>query len=402
VNIGLDEFASRGWLCIFRYAWVWHDAPVWSKILLAHPLDVLLLWPPELFSLGRAAFAPMEESKVVSSCPVMVNFRSILRAAAAVFFLLLFSVAAESVAQAQFTLTAATFQPSSVDPGGSATSILTLTTGSGFTGAVNLSCTVTSSQVTSDLPVCGVSPISESASSTPSLTVTTSGSTPPGTYQIAVTGTDGAVTSSATLSFNVADLAEDYTITVYPATAIPSPVVAGSVATTTVTVAPIGTYTGTVTLSCLSETPVVTGAPVCSFSPSPTVQVTGGTPPTRTLTLTTFTTVRNPPSSSIRPLRPHVFYAFWLGIPSLAFVGLGATRKGSRKLFGILFLIMIAGGLLLGPACGNSNAPNSNNAANQVTPANTYTFTLTGSDLKGLGPSSTSSAMVTLQVTAQP
>ncbi len=330
----------------------------------------------------------------MSFCSLMVNFKHVLRAAVFSCAILLF-LAAMPAAQAQFTLSAGPLEPSSVDPGGSATSILTLTYGTTFTGTVDLTCAVTSSTITSDLPACGVSPLSETASSLPSLTITTSGSTPPGTYQVAITGTSGSTSVSTTLYVNVADLQQDYTISVYPPTAIPSPVVAGSTATSMVTVAPIGGYTGTVTLSCLSVTPVVTGAPVCSFTPTATLKVTGGTPPNTTLTLTTFTTVTNPPSSFLIRSR-RMFYALWLGIPSLAFVGLGAAGKRSRKLLGIFLLIAIAAGLFLVPACGNNS---SNSAANQITPNNTYTFTLTGSDLKGLGPSSTSEATVTLTVT---
>lgn len=341
-----------------------------------------------------AAFAPVEESKVVSSRSFMVNFRHVPRAMV-LLSLLLVSLAAISAAQA-FTLSATQLQPSSVDPGGSATSILTLTAGAGFTGTVDFTCSVTSTQVTTDLPACSVSPLSETASSLPSLTITTSSSTPPGSYQVLITGTDSSIpyTASVTLELNVADLAADYTLTIYPTTAIPSPIVAGDIATTTVTVTPIGGYTGTVTLSCLSVTPVVTGAPVCSFTPSATVKVTPGTPPTATLTLTTFTTVSNPPSSSIIRLHPRMFYALWLAVPSLAFVGLGASGKRGKKMLGIFLLITMGGGLFLLPACGG----NSNNAANQITPNETYTFTLTGSDQKGLGPSSTSTATVTLQV----
>jgi hypothetical protein len=97
-------------------------------------------------------------------------------------------------------------------------------------------------------------------------------------------------------------------------------------------------------------------------------------------------------------MQPHTraFYALWLAIPSLAFVGLGSGGKRSRKLLGIFMLITIAAGLFLLPACGPTN---SNNAANQITPNDTYTFTLTGSDQKGLGPSSTSTATVMLEVT---
>lgn len=332
----------------------------------------------------------------MSSRSFMVNFRHVPRALV-LLSLLLLSLAAISAAQAPFTLAAAQLQPASVDPGGSATSILTLTAGSGFTGTVDFTCTVTSTQVTTDLPACSVSPLSETASSLPSLTITTSGSTPPGSYQVLISGTDSSIpfTASVTLELNVADLAEDYTLTIYPTTAIPSPVVAGSIATTTVTVAPIGGYTGTVTLSCLSVTPVVTGAPVCSFTPSATVKVTPGTPPTTTLTLTTFTTVNNPPSSFLIRSHARVFYALWLAVPSLVFVGFGATGKRNKKLLGIFLLIIMAAGLFLLPACGG----NSNNAANQITPNNTYMFTLTGSDQKGLGPSSTSTATVTLEVT---
>lgn len=342
---------------------------------------------------GRAAFTPMEESKVVASCPFMVNFRHVLRAIVFPCAILFFSAALS--AQAQFTLSAGPLQPSSVDPGGSATSTLTLAYGTTFTGTVDFTCTVTSSAVSSDLPACAVSPLSETASSLPSLTITTSGATPPGTYQVVITGTSGSTSVSVSIYLNVADLAQDYTISAYPPTAVPSPVVAGSIATTTITVAPIGGYTGTVTLSCLSVTPVVTGAPVCSFSPSASLKVTGGTPPSTTLTITTFTTVVNPPSSSIFRSHRRAFYALLSLFPSLGFIGFSAAGKRSRKLLGLFLLVTIASGLFLVPACSN----NSNSAANQITPNNTYTFTLTGSDLKGLGPSSTSEATVTLTVT---
>ena len=332
----------------------------------------------------------------MSSRHFMVNFRQVPRTTV-VLSLLLLALAASSAAQAPFTLTAAQLQPSSIDPGDSATSILTLTTGATFSGTVDFTCTVTSTQITTDLPACSVSPSSETASSLPSLTITTSGSTPPGTYQVLVTGTDSSIpsTASATLELNVADLAEDYTLTVFPTTAIPSPIVPGDIATTTVTVAPIGGYSGTVTLSCLSVTPVVTGSPVCSFTPSATVKVATGQAPTATLTLTTFTTVSNPPNSLIIRSHPRLFYALWLAMP-LVFVGFGAAGKRGKKLLGIFLLISVAGGLFLLPACSG----NSNNAANQITPNNTYTFTLSGSDLKGLGPSSTSTATVMLTVTA--
>ncbi len=297
------------------------------------------------------------------------------------------------MAYGQFTLTPTQLQPASVDPGGSANANIDLTATGGFNSPVDFTCAVTSNQTTTAPPACMVSPISAAPPATPSVTITTTAATPAGTYQITITGTSGAVVQTATLYLNVADLTQDYSLTVFPTTAEPSPVVAGSTATTVVTVAPVGSYTGSVTLSCLSVTPAENGAPVCSFSP-PTVNVTHGAPPTSTLTLTTFGTINR--TSEV--YRPHLIYGLWLAFPALAFVGLGATGKRGARLMGVLLLVAIANGLLLLPACGSEP---SNTAVNQITPDNTYTFTLSGADINGAAPSSTLTATVKLQVTAE-
>jgi hypothetical protein len=348
---------------------------------------------------GRAAFVPLEESKVVSSYPLMVNRRQFKRSVVFVFLLALFFTAAGVAAYGQsFTLAATQLSPASVDPGSSATATVALTPTMGFNSTVNFTCAPTASQVTTSPPVCLVSPTSVTPGAEGaqlSLTISTSGTTPAGTYQITLTGTSGSIVESATLFLNVADLTEDYTISVLPTSAVPSPVTAGNIATTTVTVSPLGSYTGTVTLSCLSVSPVVTGAPVCSFD-HPTVNVTPGAPPTSTLTITTFgTSGPNPVTKKRSGLR--LFYALWLALPALMLIGLGATGGRVRKVMGIFMLVAIAGGLLLMPACGSSPR---NTTVNQITPTNTYTFTLGGADAHGVGPSSTPAATVSLQVTA--
>jgi hypothetical protein len=343
-----------------------------------------------------AAFKGLEESKVVSFRSFMVNLKLLIRPVILAFALLFLLTAAIRSAQAQsFSLTTTSLQPSTVDPGGSATANIDVTTSGGFSAAVDFTCSVTSSQVTSNLPTCMVSPVSViPPANGPSLTVMTTNSTPAGTYQVTVTGTSGTTVISATpLDLNVTDLAEDYTITIFPTTAVPSPVTAGNIATATVTVAPLGSYTGMVTLACLSVTPAVEGAPVCSFDKA-TVSVTGGTPPTSTLTITTFNTTVTPVNAKL--LRPHLVYAFWLGIPVFAFLGLGATGKRRSKFLGIFLLLGLAGGILFLPACGTTTT----NATNQITPNNTYTLTVTGTDQNGIGPGSTTSATVTLQVTS--
>ncbi len=327
-----------------------------------------------------------------------MDFRQMMRPVTYASLVLLFAALAIPAAYGQFTLTAGTPQPPAVDPGGSATVIVTLTPLGGFSGTVNLTCAVTSSQVTSDLPTCGISPDSESAASTPSLTILTAADTPAGAYHITVTGTDGATVVTTIVSLNVANLAEDYTITIYPTAAVPSPVVAGSVATAAVTVAPIGSYTGNVTLSCLSVSPAVAGAPTCSFD-KPTVPVSSGVPATSTLTLTTYGYI-NTPTTTSKLFSGHAFYGLWLVFPALTLAGLGGVGQRGRRFLGMFFLLAVAAAFLLMPACGSNSAIVTTNV-NEITPANTYTFTLTGADAHGIGPSSTTSATVTLQVTSE-
>jgi hypothetical protein len=332
----------------------------------------------------------------VSSHPFMVNFRQAVRAVIFASLLSMLSAASVSLAYGQFTLTASALHPQAgVDPGGSATASIDLGPPTGFNNAVSFSCVVTSDQVTTQLPQCLVSPDSAIPPATPSLTVSTMNTTASGTYQIAVTGTSGSVAQTVTLFLNVTNLTQDYLLSVSPTTAIPSPIPAGSSATTTVSVQPLGSYTGTVTLSCLSITPIVTAAPFCSFNP-PAVTVGGGLPPTSTLTVSTFGS-----SSNITKIsNPRVFYAFWLAVPGLALAGAGGRGTHKKKLMGLLFLISLAGSVLLIPAC-NTTTIGTKALNGQITPNNSYVLTLTAADSNGAAPSNvtTDAATVTVAVT---
>jgi len=333
----------------------------------------------------------------VSSYPLMVNFRA---KRSVVFTLVLLLLPAAAAYGQSFTLTPSPLHPAAVDPGGSATATVELMPTMGFAGVVDLTCTVASNQVTTTPPTCMVSPTSVTPGTDGaqlSLTIATSASTPAGTYQITLTGTSGSIAVTATLFLNVTDLTEDYTISVLPTTAVPSPVTAGNTANTTVTVAALGSYTGTVTLSCLAVTPVVTGAPVCAFNPA-SVHVISGTPPTSILTITTFGAIGLPTSTSHNRSALRLFYALWLALPALAIIGIGATGNGRGKLMGIFMLLAVASGLIFLPACGSSQT---NKAVNQITPTGTYTFTLSGADQHGAGPSTATPATVTLQVTPE-
>ena len=347
----------------------------------------------------------------MSSHPRMVNPRLFVRALLFVTLLSVLSAGSASLAYGQFTVTVSSLTPQAgVDPGEVATANVTIGANAGFSGLVSLTCVVTSGPVTTgaSAPACIVSPTSATPPAIPALTITTADSTPVGTYQITVTGTSGAVVQTATAYLNVADLTEDYQLSVYPTAAVPSPIPAGSTATTTVTVMPIGSYSGTVTLACLSMTPIVTASPYCSFNPA-TVTVGAGAGATSTITVTTFGAAAASTTSSRTktPFSPRLFYALGLAIPGLALLGAGGPRR--RNFLGVLVLLGIAGGLLLVPAC-NTNTLGSRALNGQVTPNNAYTLTLSGADQNGAGPSnvgtctppSTSNcdaAIVTLTVT---
>jgi hypothetical protein len=340
----------------------------------------------------------------------MVNSKRVVRAFVFASLLSMLSAASVSLAYGQqlFTLKVSSLTPlTAVVPGETATATIDLEpnpVGSTFDNPISLTCQVTSGPVIGlpPAPQCTPSPASQiPPADGPSLTITTTGgtgaaATPAGTYQITVTGTSPlASTQTVVFYLSVADLTEDYTLSVLPTTAIPSPIPAGSSATTTVSVTPIGSYTGNVTLSCLSVTPIVTAGPFCAFSPA-TVSVTSNAGATSTLTINTF----GPAPGTSKLWSPRLFYAFWLVIPGLALVGAGAGGKHKRELMGMLFLVAVAGGLLLLPAC-NTNTVGTKALNGQITPKNTYIFTLTGTDTNGAAPSNVTidQATVTIQVT---
>jgi hypothetical protein len=317
----------------------------------------------------------------------MVNPRQVIHAIvfAMSLSLLWAASAAPASAQQDFTLTIpGGLHPAAVNPGDTAQADIDLQPVGSFAGPVTLTCVVTSQSGSTFLPTCMASPSPAVPPAQPSLTVTTLNDTPAGSYQIAVTGTSGSSTpQTAMVTLGVTPLSGDYTLSVSPTTATPSPINAGLTATTLVTVTPIGSYTGSVTLSCFSVSPVVSPEPFCSFQPTNgtgPVLVTSGTPATATLTITT-----DGPVPTTTRWTPRIFYAFLLAVPGMALVGVGGTRNRGRRLMGMFLLLGLAGSVLLMPSCGSSTR--TNNPSGLTTPTNTYTFTLSGADQNGAGPS---------------
>jgi hypothetical protein len=299
-------------------------------------------------------------------------------------------------AQTYFTLQMAPFSPYAVNPGGTSSASITLTPQGTFSGTVDLTCQVTPQPAGYSDSDCQVSPVSVAPPADATVTVTTP-AWPAALYTITITGTISGTSTSESAQQNLTVLAvsPDFTITVAKAVA-PSTVHAGSGGQGTVSVNPIHGYSGSVTLSCASITPLVTIPPVCSFSPNP-VSV-NGTAATSTISISTTGSTR-----AAAAARSATWYALWLPLPLLALAGLGAT--GGRRMCSaccLLVVLVLGTALLLTPACGNSSSTTTTTTSTSgVTPKNTYTFTLMGVDANGVPSSNTgttSSPTVTLTV----
>ena len=157
----------------------------------------------------------------------------------------------------------------------------------------------------------------------------------------------------------------------------PAPINAGDIATILVTFTPTPLrgygYNAVITPSQTTSPSMVTAA-TPAFSP---ISVTlSGTAPATTI-LGIATVARPVISGSL--FRRGSFYAAWLPIGGLSLVGLGigVTRKRRRWLVGGV-LGLIAGIILLQPACGSSTTSNTPATAGG-TLAGTYIITITGS-----------------------
>ena len=307
----------------------------------------------------------------------------------------------------EFTLATSTLDPQAVAPGGTSSSTITVGAVGGFSGAVNLGCLVNSNQAVTSPPVCTVSPTTVTPPATATATITTTSLTTTVGYGVTITGSTATPTtySAPPLTLTVLAVTPQFTITVQSAVS-PTSVPAGSGAEGVVTINPLNGYLspdGGITLYCASMSPLVTIAPVCSFSPNGKDLAVNGPHATSTLTITTFGST----TTQCANFHGRSFYAFWFGMPMLTFVGLGAAAGGrrSRKAWVLIALVVMSAGILLMPACGNTN--NTTCTPNGITPANTYTFTVVGIDSNGVVSSNTGSTTsagptVTLGVTAPP
>jgi hypothetical protein len=270
-----------------------------------------------------------------------------------------------------FTLAATPASPS-VAAGSSASFTVTATTQNGFHSAVSLTCTAHVSGATCTASPSSITPTAGGANS--AVTVATSFSTPVGTYPVTVTGTSGNESFTVTPSI-IVQAAPPPDFQISASAFSPATVAAGSSATATITVAPVGGFSASVTLSCSSITlngsAATAAAPSCSFNPAQVANGSGTSIVTVTTTATSALSIR------LAKDRLEVRRALLLlitGAAALLGAGLRRRKTGLRHL---LPLRLLLASCFLLAACGGGGSVTSGGSGG--TPAGSYTVAVTAS-----------------------
>ena len=255
--------------------------------------------------------------------------------------------------------------------GQSGTSIVTVTATHGFNSAVTLTCAAASLPADASCAFVpgSVTPAASPASST--LTISTSAATPIGTSNVTITGTSGSLSHDTSVSLTVNPILPPPDFTIAASSLSPATVPAGGSATSTITIAPVNGFNGTVSLSCSAITPSVTPLPSCSFNPSSVANGSG------TATLTVSTTAPHALSgmSSSSLQRPRGFG--WMVASGSALVGvflLGVPSRRRRRGAGLGLMVLVL--FAVGMGCGGSSSGASGGKAGG-TPVGSYTISVT-------------------------
>ncbi len=243
------------------------------------------------------------------------------------------------------------------------TSTITVTPVNAFSGSVALSCAITSTPTGATSPItCAASPSPvnvNGSAQTSTLTVSSTASTTPGAYLIAVTAASGSITQSTTLGVTVISpgtfaLSSSGNITVTRGATTGN--------TSTITVTPSNNFTGNVSLTC-SVTPTAANPPTCALSPTSVNITSGALTSTLTITTTSATTFNN-------PLR--IFWPATGGGAVLAALFFFVPRR-RRNWFGMMVLLVaLASGIAIG--CGGGGGSSGGGTSN----TSSYTVTVTG------------------------
>lgn len=262
-----------------------------------------------------------------------------------------------------FGISATGFSPGTITPGNSATSTVTVTSLSGFSNAVALSCSGLVSGVTCGFSLSSVTPASD-GSATSTLTVNTLAGVSPMMYSIGIAGASGTDTHATSQSLAVEP--PSLTIGATSGSQSSATISAGQSAKFNLTITPTPGFSATVNLSC-TISPTVAPAPTCSL-PS-TVQISGGAAAQVQVTVATTAAVTTGAVLWIAPRGTGTFA--WIVILSASGI---AFMLGRRRRWSVAAAMTVLGFIWLA-GCGGGGSSSSHTAPG--TPAGTYTATVT-------------------------
>jgi hypothetical protein len=203
----------------------------------------------------------------------------------------------------------------------------------------------------------------------------------------------GSVTSNST-SVTVTESTFSLTAT------MPAAIAPGASATSTVTVAAVAGYVGSVTATCslTKSPPGATDAPNCTGGGSGLAVNLSSTNTSQPLTFTVTTTAAATAALTYPNVRGKE--KGWLdagggvALALLAFFGIPARRRSWRQMLGLLALIAVLGGL---SSCGGGGGGGGTTGTpDPGTSAGSYTFTVTGVGNPSVSPTPTATFTVTV------
>jgi hypothetical protein len=281
---------------------------------------------------------------------------------------------------APFTLAASSVPATTV--GSPASSTITLTPNN-FAGQVALSCSVAPANL-AGTPSCSLSPdqpvLTNGTTATSVLTLLSTAATTPGTYTVTVSGSSGTLSSSVSVSvvFTAQPVAPSFSLSGTPLT-----LTAGSSGTSTITLTPVGGFTGQVSLTCSVSPSNLAGTPACTATNPPALSGTGAVTATIQLTTTADTTAK---------LNSGGPFALRFGGAALACLLCCFVLPSRRcRLKTLLSLVLLTLTVAATQGCGSSNnaLPNVGGTARGV-----YTVSITGSGPNGVTATTTISLTV--------
>ncbi len=272
-----------------------------------------------------------------------------------------------TVVAPSFTL-AATAPALSVAEGGTATDTITLAGANGFTGSVTLAATGLPSGVTASFAT-------NPATASSVVTFTATSAAAAGTSTVTITGTSGSLTATTKIALGVTAPA-GFTLT--PAYSSVS-ITKGSSGTDVIAIAPVGGFTGSVTLSA-----AITASPSSAQDP-PTLSFGSTSPATVTsaggsATLSISTTAATTATLTV-PQRPGLENkSLWkIGSGALAcllLLAMPARRRRLPHLLAIIGICFVLASALTG-CSGGSGSSSTTPTGSPGTTSGSYTITVT-------------------------